>query len=237
MEKEVYKKFRRLKTVKFSFSLMAGFVGVFLLANTFSSSNSFVFISSVKTDFIKDERFSVDFMINTDQAVNTVSALVNFPSNILEVEGINVGRSVLTLWTEEPKVSNNEIFFSGGSFKRGFRGEHLVATIKFIAKKEGQGEISIKNLRLIAGDGQGNDVLGQVKSGLTFNIYKEKSEIPQSSFSDFNSKNNVTLKDISIFIVNWKSGDVVFDLNNDGKVNLVDFSILLTRYSSSKISF
>lgn len=227
----------KLNTIKFYSSVMMGVLGTFLLANTASFSENFVFLSAEKTTFVEGEYFSVDVMINASEPINAVSATIIFPSDQLSVEGINVGRSVLTLWTKEPTVSGNQIFFSGGSFKRGFKGEHLLGTIKFFAKKSGKGEMSIKDIQLLTGDGLGNEALTSIKSGLVFRVYQEESEIPKTAFSDFNGEKEITLKDVSIFIVNWRGGDKIFDLNGDNKVNLVDFSILLARYSSGKAGF
>ncbi len=226
------------RTVKFSFSIMVGALGAFLLANSISSTNNnFVFLSATKTSFTEGEQFFVDVMVSVDEPINTVSATVNFSSDIIEAEGVNVGRSVLTLWAEEPTITGNQIVFSGGSFKRGFKGEHLLGTIKFIAKKSGQAEVVIKNVKLLAGDGLGSEVVSSIKSGLVLRVYQEGESIPETTIVDFNGEKEITLKDISIFITNWKNGEKIFDLNKDGKVNLVDFSILLARYSYGKVGF
>jgi len=52
---------------------------------------------------------------------------------------------------------------------------------------------------------------------------------------DLDNDGKVTLKDVSIFMSNWHSKAVIYDFNGDGRMNFIDFSIILARafFSSS----
>lgn len=49
--------------------------------------------------------------------------------------------------------------------------------------------------------------------------------------ADLNSDGKVNLVDFSILLFNWKTSDAVADINQDGTVNLTDFSIMLSNWT------
>jgi hypothetical protein len=49
--------------------------------------------------------------------------------------------------------------------------------------------------------------------------------------SDVNLDGKINLIDFSIFLTGWGKTDPRFDFNNDTKVNLADFSILLFNWT------
>ncbi len=49
--------------------------------------------------------------------------------------------------------------------------------------------------------------------------------------SDLNNDKKVNLVDFSILLFNWKTSDAVSDINQDGTVSLVDFSIMLSNWT------
>ncbi len=150
----------------------------------------------------------------------------------LVIEGIDTGTSVITLWTEEPYAKDGNIFLTGGTFRKGFVGEHTIAKIKAHAKEAGEARIIIKETQLVAGDGKGSDVPvsdsgSEVKIAVSGSegIIKGKATI--SVVSDIDGDGDVDLKDISAFMAAWFSKSSVFDFNGDGKMSFSDFSILL----------
>ena len=78
---------------------------------------------------------------------------------MVEVLAVDKGQSVLSIWTQEPKITNNSILISGGTYRRGFIGEHLVATIKARAKFTGKTEFIVEDAKLLEGDGKGTPVI------------------------------------------------------------------------------
>lgn len=49
-----------------------------------------------------------------------------------------------------------------------------------------------------------------------------------SIITDTDGNGNVDLKDVSIFMAAWFSGNKIFDFNGDGRMTFIDFSILLS---------
>jgi hypothetical protein len=65
-------------------------------------------------------------------------------------------------------------------------------------------------------------------------LYVGLGEDPNPDFgnrSDLNKDGKVNLVDFSILLFNWKTSDAVADINQDGEVNLVDFSIMLANWT------
>ena len=67
---------------------------------------------------------------------------------------------------------------------------------------------------------------------LPVSLYVGERDIPQTlKRADFNSDGKVNLVDFSILLFNWNTADTGTDLNSDGRVNLTDFSILLFNWT------
>jgi hypothetical protein len=65
-------------------------------------------------------------------------------------------------------------------------------------------------------------------------LYIGIGENPNPNFknrSDLNKDGKVNLIDFSILLYNWRTADAVADINQDGTVSLVDFSIMLANWT------
>ncbi len=65
-------------------------------------------------------------------------------------------------------------------------------------------------------------------------LYVGVGENPNPNFknrADLNRDGKVNLVDFSILLFNWKTSDAVADINQDGNVNLTDFSIMLANWT------
>ncbi len=65
-------------------------------------------------------------------------------------------------------------------------------------------------------------------------LYIGIGENPNPNFknrADLNKDGKVNLVDFSILLFNWKTSDAVADINQDGNVNLTDFSIMLSNWT------
>ncbi len=228
----------RSGTIKFMFPMIFGALVIFG-ASVISSDKSYVKLISSQSTVMQGENFSIKVYANANVPVNAVDVSIQFSQDKVEVLGVNKGESVLTVWTEEPSVKNGLIKLSGGTFKRGFLGEHLIATINAKALISGQTEFLVQNAVLLAGDGLGTSVsvdTTKSKTSSSFYIY-DQSEDPSkisaklalSINADIDGDGNVSLKDVSAFMSNWYSQNMVYDFNADGKMNFVDFSIILAK--------
>jgi hypothetical protein len=226
-------------TVRFMFPLLAGFISILGAAVISSLDSSYIRLEPSQTLVMKGEIFMIDIYASAHVPVNAIDVAITFSPEMVEIESIDTGRSVLTIWTQEPVVENNTIKFGGGTFRRGFVGEHLVATIKAKAKYNGRTEFSITDAKLLAGDGQGTTVKITEKESNTktsFYIYDQNEDPEKISATldiklnpDIDGDGKVTLKDVSVFMTAWHSKKSTFDFNEDGRMNFIDFSIILAK--------
>jgi hypothetical protein len=202
-----------------------------------SVSYSYVRVAPSATTLTAGDRFSVDIYAYAHEPVNAVDITLAFQPDAVEIQGVDTGRSVITLWTEEPTVRGGTVVLRGGTFKRGFRGEHLIGTVTAIAKKSGQAEFFVDNLTMLAGDGRGTPVLTGTSEQSKARIMvltddgtqgNLKAEISVAIMTDIDGDGQVSLGDVSTFLSAWHRRSSVYDFNNDGKMTFRDFAIILS---------
>ena len=230
-------RFKRNSTVKtmFSFSIL----GILLLlgASAITSNNvSYVRLQADKTTIEAGQNFSLDVYAYAHVPVNAVDVTLRFESDAVEVIGVDKGQSVITLWTEEPIIEKDKVILRGGTFRKGFIGEHKIATINLKAKKSGESQFFAANVILLAGDGKGTPVSVAEADDTSVNlyVYDENTDpanigvnISISIVTDIDGDGKVSLKDISAFMGAWSSKTHVYDFNGDGRMSFKDFSIIL----------
>lgn len=229
-------RFKKGRTVKTMFSLMS--VALLLAAAVISGSDvSYVRLQTNNTTIKAGERFFVDVYAFAQVPVNAVDITLTFNQNNVEVLSVDKGQSVLTIWTKEPIIENGKVSMSGGTFRKGFVGEHKIATISLQAKQTGQSTFDIANVSLLAGDGKGTPVKTADADGshLSLYVYDEKTDpakigvtVSVSLLTDIDGDGKVSLKDVSVFMGAWANSTHVYDFNNDGRMTFADFSIILT---------
>jgi len=226
-------------TVRYMFPAVLGTV-LLLGATTITSTNqSYVYLSADTRTIEVGEMVSVMVSVSAHVPINAVDIKIAFPADKVEVFSVDRGRSVLTLWTEDPIISTNSVQFIGGTFRRGFIGKHTIASIKFRAKQSGQYEISATDITFVAGDGTGNKVTVSANSAnktMLFNFDENTSAeeiriaVAAGVVTDLNGDGKVTLEDISMFMAIWNNRSQVLDFNNDGRMTFKDFSIILADF-------
>lgn len=227
-------------TVKYMymFPFMLGLLGL-LGAAVISSESSYIRLEPSQTTVMKGDRFQIDIYASAHVPVNAIDIDIDFSPEMVEIIAVDKAQSVLTVWTQEPLIANSTITMGGGTFRRGFIGEHLVATIKAEAKQNGATEFLVRDAELLAGDGKGTPVkvagVGE-ESKTSFYFYDQNEDPTQISAklgininADIDGDGKVTLRDISAFMAAWHSQTTKYDFNSDGKMNFVDFSIILAK--------
>jgi hypothetical protein len=220
------------------FPLVLGFVAI-LGASVISSEGSYIRLQPSQTAVMNGERFSIDIYASAHVPVNAIDIKVDFSPEMVEIISVDKALSVLNIWTQEPKVENNTIILGGGTFRRGFVGEHLVATIKAKAKFSGMTEFLVSDAQLLAGDGKGTPVAvsgtGE-ESKTSFYIYDQDEDPASISANlgisinaDIDGDGKVNLRDISSFMSAWHNETKTYDFNADGRMNFIDFSIILAK--------
>jgi len=226
-------------TVRYMFPAVLGTILLLSASSINSIDGSYVYLNPNTTTVAAGEILSIEVGVSANTPINAVDIQVEFPSDKVEVFSIDRGQSVLTIWTEDPIVTSNSIQFVGGTFKRGFIGEHEVATIKFRALETGQYELNVEEVVFVAGDGTGKEVPVEkhVSNTLSLFNYDENTTAEEIKIAvesgiptDLNNDGKVTLQDISAFMGAWNQKTQLFDFNNDGKMTFKDFSIILADY-------
>ena len=138
-------------TVQYMFPLFIGIAAI-LGASLITSEQSYIKLVPSKTSVMNGETFTVEIYASAHVPVNALDLKISFPSNTVEVLTVDKGQSVLSIWTQEPKITNNNILISGGTFRKGFVGEHLVATIKAKAKFTGLTEFIVEDAKMLEGN-------------------------------------------------------------------------------------
>ncbi len=129
-----------------------------------------LFISPATGTYRVGESFSVLINTNTDgRAINAASGQINFDNSRLEITSLGYTKSIFTIWVEEPGFSNagGTIHFSGGVPNPGFTGSSgNILRITFKPKAIGSASVDFVSGTLLANDGQGTNILDNLKSGV-----------------------------------------------------------------------
>jgi hypothetical protein len=230
-------RFKKNATVRtmFSFSILGALL---MLGASVITSNevSYIKLTADKSVVQAGDSIALDVYAYAHVPVNAVDITLRFESSAVEVTGVDRGQSVLTIWTEDPIIENDKVILRGGTFKKGFIGEHKVATINVKAKQSGKSEFIASNVTLLAGDGRGTPVTVSESndSSLSLMIYDENAspedigiDVSVTILTDIDGDGKVSLKDVSSFMGAWASKSKTFDFDGDGKMSFRDFSIIL----------
>lgn len=150
MQKAVY------KSITLSFVFVLLLIPAYVFAATLSLSPN-----TISTTV--GSSFSVNILTNTSgKYINNSDAVIQFPTDLLQVVSINKNASIFSLWVEEPTFSNSSgiISYNGGVVNPGYKGASgTIATIVFKAKKEGVASILYTSASVRENDGLGTNIL------------------------------------------------------------------------------
>jgi hypothetical protein len=227
-------------TVRYAFSLVLLLALVVSTASVISSTESSrIYLVGPSNPVPAGDEFQVDIMAYAHKPVNAISLAIAIPKDAIEVLGIDRGESVITLWTKDPYYDNGKVYLEGGTYRKGFIGEHKIATLNVRSKAPGTVAFATAEAELVAGDGQGSAIAANYEEERKVVVVTKDntqtdgsiaSDIEILVVTDINSDGKVTLADIQAFMTNWATRKVVYDFNSDGSTTFRDFSILLADY-------
>jgi hypothetical protein len=223
----------------FTVRTMFSFVGAILLLGAAvinSNDVSYIKVTAPQKVVAEGSSFRLDVFAYAHVPVNAVDVTLHFDPEFFSVTSVDRGQSVLTLWTEDPIVGTNTVTLRGGTYRRGFVGEHKIATIELKAKKTGSSQLSAADAILLAGDGKGTQVTVAKSNTSAFDlVIQDKNdadagigaEVAVQILTDIDGDGKVSLSDVSSFMSAWAKKNYVYDFNNDGQMTFRDFSIIL----------
>ncbi|MFA5935660.1 MAG: hypothetical protein WC787_02300 [Patescibacteria group bacterium] len=180
----------------------------FLLGMPLASHATVLYTEPSQIQIKPNERFEVSVFLDTQsEDINALEGKVQFSSEILELEEVRDGNSIVNFWVERPTKSTSPVTFSGiipggYQFPKG-----LVVSFVFHAKQEGQGVISIENARTLRNDGEGT----QTPLSVTFTSVRVSQDVitpslPVTAISDTDAPESFVphmSRDASIFDGKW----------------------------------
>ncbi len=207
-------------------------VGALLGAAAAQQDVSYVRVATNPERVEAGQSFVITVYAHAAVPTNAIDIQLSYPERQLSVERIDVGESVITIWTEEPYARGGVIHMRGGVFRRGFLGEHLIARIHARADESGVAHILTSDSQFVAGDGRGSIVTVTETGAEETRIYvtqagQLKSTVSLGIVTDIDGDGDVDLNDIHDFLAAWRSNRSTFDFNGDGRMTFRDFGILL----------
>lgn len=131
-----------------------------------------LFFSPAAGSFLVGGTFDVSIMVDTHgSSINTIEANIKFPADKLQIVRPTSGRSIISLWLDQPHYSNDDgtINFAGGIL--GGSGINtssgVISTVTFRAIGAGKAIVQFSpNSKVLAGDGLGTDVASDFGTGV-----------------------------------------------------------------------
>lgn len=196
------------------------------------------------------ETFTVKIETTSDIPVNAFKGRISFNEETLAVASIDYNTSLADLWAQAPWYQSGAgiIEFAGGStIPGGFTGTDTLLTVTFTALQAGSGNLVLNNTQILMHDGQGTEAVLTDYIDTLFTISAESPEIvahktvsgaevvilSSPPTPDLNNDGDVTITDVSLFLLLLPTGNPTGDFNGDGKVGTADLSILLQARSGS----
>jgi hypothetical protein len=134
--------------------------------NTTHAQSPTIFFSTPAKQVFEGDRLTVDVKVQSaSQSINAVSGAISFPLNLVNVASVSKDKSIITLWTREPKALRNQISFEGVVLNPGFQGSSgTLFQINLVAKKAGTVSLNFTEGAILANDGQGTNLLAGLGS-------------------------------------------------------------------------
>ncbi len=193
------------------------FIGNFCVTLFFASpaAAANLSISPAVGNFTTQNNFTVSVEVNTSQAINGVEGVIQFPTDKIEVVGIDKSRSIMSLWVQEPTFSNGDgvVHFSAIKLNPGFIGQKgNVINIIFRVKAAGVANVRFASGAILANDGKGSNLLDFFGSAV-YSLKQRPMTIPApasgSQTESFSS--SLPLPLIKIWTQDENGKDVLFN--------------------------
>lgn len=139
-------------------------------------------VSPAGGTFKVGDRITLKIIVSSGTPINAISSTVFIPTDLFLVESVSKGGSILDFWVTEPSFSssNNLIQFEGVALGGFQSGVGSLVTVNLKAIKEGVGDVLFKSGQVLANDGQGTDVTGNMTGGKFVIVARPPESKPKS---------------------------------------------------------
>ncbi len=144
-----------------------GILALFLFSvNIAQAQSANIFFSTPPRQVYEGENVSVEIRVKSEaQSINAVSGIFSFPENLVGVISIAKDKSIIDIWTREPKTIPGKILFEGVILNPGFQGANgYLFKVTFKAKESGVVFFNFSEGAILANDGLGTNVLAMLDS-------------------------------------------------------------------------
>ena len=126
-----------------------------LLLVAFSAQAAELFFRAEREEIGIGDVVRIDLLFSSKESINAFEGKLVFSPDLLDLNNIQDGNTIINLWIEKPRAEKNQIIFSGIT-PGGFKGENgLIFSVFFRAKKEGMAVLNIDQAAALLHDGIG----------------------------------------------------------------------------------
>lgn len=194
-----------------------------------TTKNTFVFTPGASVFLKEGDTLPIELRVNAMTSINALGGTIAYQRGAMSIENVDLDRSVIDLWAEEPYPSNStgHLAFSGGIITEGgFTGNARVLGFNVLAKLPGRMAFTIENGMLLARDGKGTNHFVPIDPLF---LYVRKATEPTP---DTNGDGILSLADLNtIYLATFRGYQPRYDLNQDGKVEWGDVRVLINLLS------
>ncbi len=150
--------------------ITAGGYFLFQKTNTFQSTAITVATAKIipnQQSVIVNDEVELTITVDTkEQAVNTVTADITYPAEILELTSLNLQDSFAKIWFEKETTAPGQVRLTGSLPTPGFTGKASFATLTFRAKEKGEAKIEFSKNSAVFRNLDSVNILGQTENSL-----------------------------------------------------------------------
>lgn len=161
------------KPTKNKYTIISFFTLAFSLVYSFAVAAT-VDLTSSSLNYKVGDTIQIRVQVKSDVSINAVSSKIYYSKENISLSSISKSGSIISLWAQEPKFSNalgsadlEGVVLSGYTGNSG-----NIVTLMFRANKEGQAEVKLSDVSVLANNGDGTDVFSGSLSTLYLNIEK-----------------------------------------------------------------
>lgn len=194
-----------------------------------TKKNTFVFEPQSSVFVEEESTLPIELRVNAMTNINALGGAISYPRGAMSIENVDIDRSIVDLWAEEPYPSNStgRLAFSGGILTEGgFSGNARVLSFNALARQSGRMVFTVEGGMLLARDGKGTNHFVPVDPLF---IYVRKMGAPTP---DVNNDGTLTLADLNaLYLATFRGYQARYDLDLSGKVDWSDVRALIALLS------